>query len=88
MAAQALVKTEIDASTEREAAAVIEAMGLTVSDAVRLMLTRVAREEGTVPLDLLAPNEATLAAMQEARDGPLPRFASIEALLADLHADD
>ncbi len=87
MAAQALVKTEIDASTEREAAAVIEAMGLTVSDAVLLMLTRVARE-GTVPLDLLAPNEATLAAMQEARDGPLPRFASIKALLADLHTGD
>lgn len=81
------MKTEIDASTEREAAAVLEAMGLTVSDAVRLMLTRVARE-GTVPLDLLAPNETTLAAMQEARDGQLPRFANVEALLADLHADD
>lgn len=87
MAAQALVKTQIDAATEREAAAVLEAMGLTVSDAVRLMLTRVARE-GTVPLDFLAPNETTLAAMREARDGQLPRFDSIEALLADLNADD
>lgn len=79
---------EIDASTEREAAVALEAMGLTVSDAVRLMLIRVARE-GTVPLDLLAPNETTLAAMQEeARAGQLPRFDSVEALLADLHADD
>ncbi|WP_203157739.1 type II toxin-antitoxin system RelB/DinJ family antitoxin [Methylobacterium aquaticum] len=82
------MKTEIDASTEREAAVALEAMGLTVSDAVRLMLIRVARE-GTVPLDLLAPNETTLAAMQEeARAGQLPRFDSVEALLADLHADD
>ncbi|WP_288588696.1 type II toxin-antitoxin system RelB/DinJ family antitoxin [uncultured Methylobacterium sp.] len=87
MAARALVTTEIDASTEREAAAVLEAMGLTVSDAIRLMLTRVARE-GTVPLDLLAPNETPFAAMQEARAGQLPRFDSAEALLADLHADD
>lgn len=86
MAAQALVQTQIDAATEREAAAVLEAMGLTVSDAVRLMLTRVAREHA-LPFEPLVPNETTLAAMQEAEDGQLPRFDSVVALMADLHAD-
>ena len=87
MASQALVQTQVDAATEREAAAVLEAMGLTVSDAVRLMLTRVAREHA-LPFDPLVPNETTIAAMSEARGGQLPRFDSIDALMADLNADD
>ncbi|WP_445497235.1 type II toxin-antitoxin system RelB/DinJ family antitoxin [Photorhabdus sp. SF281] len=43
-------------------------MGLTVSDAVRMMLTRVAREK-VLPFEPLVPNETTIAAMQDARKG-------------------
>jgi len=39
MAANALVQTRIDGAIKDEAAVVLSAMGLTVSDAVRLMLT-------------------------------------------------
>ena len=64
----------------------LAAMGLTLSDAVRLMLTRVARE-GALPFEPLVPDATTVAAMKEAREGRGRRFASVEDL-TDLHADD
>jgi DNA-damage-inducible protein J len=87
MAANQLVQTRIDGTIKAEAAAVLAAMGLTVSDAVRLMLTRVAREHA-LPFDPLIPNDATVAAMMEARAGNLPRANSIEELKNALNADD
>ncbi len=62
-------------------------MGLTVSDAVRLMLTKVAREHA-LPFDPLIPNAVTIAAMKESRAGGLKSFNTIEDLMADLNADD
>jgi DNA-damage-inducible protein J len=70
MAANALVQTRIDGKIKREATVVLEAIGLTVSDAVRLMLTRVAREKA-LPFEPLVPNKETIAAMKEAHDGIL-----------------
>jgi DNA-damage-inducible protein J len=87
MAANALVQTRIDGAIKEEAAVVLAAMGLTVSEAVRLMLTRVARDKA-LPFDPLVPNAATIAAMKEARRGGLPRFDSVQALMDDLNADD
>lgn len=87
MATKPLVQTRIDPAIKEEAAAVLATIGLTVSDAVRLMLTRVAREKA-LPFEPLIPNEATIAAMREADRGPLPRFESVQALMDDLHADD
>ncbi len=87
MAANALVQTRIDGTVKEEAAAVLAAMGLTVSDAVRLMLTRVAREKA-LPFEPLVPNAETIAAMKEAREGKGMRFATVADLMADLNADD
>lgn len=87
MAANALVQTRIDGTVKDEAAAVLAAMGLTVSDAVRLMLTRVAREKA-LPFEPLVPNAVTIEAMKEARRGGLPRFDSVQSLMDDLNADD
>ena len=87
MAANHLVQTRIDGAIKEEAAAVLAAMGLTVSDAVRLMLTRIAREHA-LPFDPLIPNATTIAAMKEARAGNLPQATSIEALKKALHAED
>ena len=87
MAANALVQTRISEELKAEAAAILAAMGLTVSDAVRMMLVRVAHD-GSLPFEPLVPNEATVAAMREARSGKLKRFGSVEALMADLDADD
>lgn len=87
MAANALVQARINGAIKDEAAAVLAAMGLTVSDAVRLLLTKVAREH-TLPFDLLVPNAQTIEAMKEARRGGLPSFVSVDDLMADLNAAD
>lgn len=87
MAANQLVQARIDGTVKEEAAAVLAAMGLTVSDAVRLLLTKIAQEEA-LPFELLIPNPATVAAMKEARAGNMARFVSVDALMADLHPDD
>ncbi len=82
-----LVQARIDRTVTEEAAAVLAAMGLTVSGAFRLLLTKVAHEKA-LPFAPLVPNAATIEAMREARRGDLPQFASVEDLLDDLHADD
>jgi DNA-damage-inducible protein J len=87
MPANALVQTRINETVKAEAALVLATMGLTVSDAVRLLLTRVAHDKA-LPFEPLIPNATTIAAMQEARAGNLKSFNSIEALMADLNAGD
>jgi DNA-damage-inducible protein J len=87
MSANALVQTRINSAIRDEAAAALAAMGLTVSDAVRMMLTRVAHDH-VLPFDPLVPNAKTVAAMREARAGNLPAFNSVADLMADLNAPD
>ena len=86
MSANAVVRARIDEHIKNEATVVLASVGLTVSDAFRLLLTRVAREKA-LPFEPLVPNEETIEAMREARKGGLPAFQSIEALMADLNAD-
>jgi DNA-damage-inducible protein J len=70
MTANAVVRARIDGQIKGEAAAVLAAMGLTVSDAFRMMLTKIAKEHA-LPFDPWSPNETTIAAMREARSGNL-----------------
>lgn len=72
MSANALVQTRIDLAVKEEAAHVLAAMGLTVSDAVRLLLTRIATEK-KLPFAPLTPNPETIAAIKEARRGKLAK---------------
>lgn len=58
-------------------------MGLTVSDAVRVFLTRVVTDQ-QLPFALKAPNATTRAAMREARATGKARFKSAEALIHEL----
>ena len=62
-------------------------MGLSVSDAVRVLLTRVAIEKA-LPFEVKAPNASTAAATREARKGGLPSFRDVRDLMADLNAED
>ena len=87
MPANAVVRARIDEHTKEEASAVLAAMGLTFSDAFRIMLTRIAREKA-LPFEPLVPNATTIAAMKEARQGGLKSFANAQDLMADLNADD
>lgn len=83
MATDSIVRARIDAATKAEAVAVLAGMGMSVSDAIRMMLTKVAREH-TLPFDI-RPNAETVTAMEEARRGNLPSFASVSDLMTDLH---
>ncbi|CAA9508437.1 MAG: Antitoxin DinJ (binds YafQ toxin) [uncultured Sphingomonadaceae bacterium] len=88
MASNALVQTRIDGKIKEQAATALAAMGLTVSDAVRLMLTRVAHDK-VLPFEPFRPNAKTIAAMEAARRGDdFKDFDTVEALMADLNADD
>ena len=86
MPANALVQTRINSTIKEEAATVLAAMGLTVSDAVRLLLTRVAHDKA-LPFEPLRPNATTIAAMKEARAGNLEEVTLAE-LQAAFDADD
>ena len=87
MAANAVVRARIDEHIKEEATIVLASMGLTVSDAFRLMLTRIAKEKA-LPFEPLVPNAETIAAMKEARRGRLRSFDSVDALLEDLNEED
>ena len=67
MAAAAFVRARIDEQIKNDAADVLAEMGLTVSDAVRMTLTRIAKDRA-LPFELKVPNAETRAAMEEARE--------------------
>jgi DNA-damage-inducible protein J len=87
MTTNAVVRARIDERIKEEASVVLAAIGLTVSDALRLLLTRVAQEKA-LPFEPLIPNATTIAAMREARRGGLASFDSVEGLMADLDEED
>jgi len=87
MTANAVVRARIDEHIKEEASVVLASMGLTVSDAFRLLLTRVASEKA-LPFEPLVPNQKTIEAMKEARRGKLRSFKSIDSLMDDLNAGD
>ena len=75
MSSNALVQTRIDSGVKERAAAVLDELGMTVSDAVRILLTRTANE-GALPFSLTqtsAEYDAWFRAkVQEALDDPRP----------------
>jgi DNA-damage-inducible protein J len=78
-----MVHVRVDEKIKQRAAKTLAAMGLSVSDAVRLLLVRVAAEKA-LPFEVKVPNAATLKAMQAAGRGKGKRFNSVGALFEDL----
>ncbi len=87
MAATEMVHVRVEKRIKAKAAKTLAAMGLSVSDAVRVLLTRVAKEK-SLPFEVKVPNAETAAAMREARKGGLRSFNSVSELMSDLNADD
>jgi len=87
MAASAMVHVRVEEEIKVRATETLAAMGLSVSDAVRVFLKRVA-DEKAIPFDVRVPNEETVAAIRELETGNGVRLNSVEALMADLNADD
>jgi DNA-damage-inducible protein J len=81
------VRARIDTDTKNRAADALEAMGLSISDAIRLLMMRIA-DERRLPFEVKAPNPTTRKAILELEAGKGKRFDSIDALMVDMNADD
>ena len=82
MSANSVVRARIDERVKNEASDVLRAMGLTVSDAFRLMMVRIAADKA-LPFEPLTPNAQTIAAMKAARRGELTAVNSSKELISD-----
>jgi DNA-damage-inducible protein J len=83
MATTSMVHVRVDERVKEKAAATLAKMGISVSDAVRMMLVRVA-EEKALPFAVRVPNATTVKAMRSADRKQGKRFRSTEALFKDL----
>jgi DNA-damage-inducible protein J len=82
-----VVRARIDGRIKVEAEAVLASIGLTVSDAFRMMMMRIATEKA-LPFEPLIPNAETIEAMKAARRGEFVWAGTADKLLAGLNADD
>jgi len=86
MASTTMVHVRVDENIKAQATEALDAMGLTLSDAVRVFLACVATEK-RLPFALKVPNTETLAAMAEADSiarAHRGRFGSAAELFDDL----
>jgi DNA-damage-inducible protein J len=87
MTTTTMVHVRMEAGLKKKATKALAAMGLSVSDLVRMTLTRVAQEQA-VPFEVRVPNAKTVAAMRELDAGGGKSFNSVADLMADLNAED
>jgi DNA-damage-inducible protein J len=85
--ADTYVRARIDTVTKERASEALEAMGLSISDAIRLLMVRIAHER-RLPFEVKAPNATTREAIAELEAGKGKSFTSVDALMADLNAGD
>ena len=85
--ADTYVRARIDAHTKERAATALEAMGLSISDAIRLLMLRIA-DEHRLPFDVKIPNARTKKAIAELEASKGKKFNDLDALMEDLNADD
>ncbi len=86
MTRDSLVRARVDPAIKAEASAVLSTMGLTVADAFRFMLERVARDKA-LPFEAFVPNAESVEDMKAARRGEL-ETVTLADLQAVLDADD
>jgi DNA-damage-inducible protein J len=78
-----MVHIRVDEKVKAKATAALDSMGISVSDAVRMLLARVATEKA-MPFEVRVPNAKTVKAMQEADAGKGKRYRSAAEALKDL----
>ena len=83
MPSDTVVRARIDSATKEKATETLARMGLSVSDAIRLLLVRIAADE-EFPFPIKTPNAVTRAAIAELEDAKGKRFESADALFKDL----
>lgn len=83
MSSDSVVRARIDSDTKARATAALESMGLSVSDAIRLLMLRIADEQ-RLPFAVQVPNAKTVKAMDELEAGKGQRFSNEQELFDDL----
>lgn len=83
MSTDTVVRARIDSDTKERATAALEAMGLSVSDAIRLLMLRIA-DEKRLPFAVQVPNATTVKSMNDLEGDRGKRFDSTDALFDDL----
>ena len=84
--ADTYVRARIDSETKARASDALEAMGLSISDAIRLLMLRVADEQ-RLPFEVKVPNAKTRRAIAELEAGKGKRATTVDDLMGDLNAD-
>ena len=85
--ADTIVRARIDAVTKDRATQALDAMGLSISDAIRLLMLRIADEQ-RLPFDVNVPKAATRRAIAQLEAGKAKKLNSVDDLMADLNAVD
>jgi DNA-damage-inducible protein J len=85
--ADTYVRARIDSVTKDRATEALDAMGLSISDAIRLLMLRIA-DERRLPFEVKAPNAASLKAIAELEAGKGAKIKNVHDLMTDLDADD
>ncbi|MDL2286792.1 type II toxin-antitoxin system RelB/DinJ family antitoxin [Desulfococcaceae bacterium OttesenSCG-928-F15] len=80
------VRARIDAGTKARATSALADMGLSMSDAIRLFLIRIA-EEKCLPFEVKVPNATTSSAIEELEAGKGQKFNSVAEMMAELDAE-
>lgn len=83
MSSDTVVRARIDSETKERAASALEAMGLSISDAIRLLMLRIADEQ-RLPFEIKVPNATTREAMSELISGKGKKFETADELFRDL----
>ena len=85
--ADTYVRARIDTATKERASEALESMGLSISDAIRLLMLRIA-DEHRLPFEVKVPNAKTRKAIQELETGKGKRAKTVKILMAELNAYD
>jgi DNA-damage-inducible protein J len=83
MSSDSVVRARIDSDTKARATAALDAMGLSVSDAIRLLMLRIADEQ-RLPFSVQVPNAKTVKAMEELEAGQGKHFSNEQDLFEGL----
>jgi len=83
MSSDSVVRARIDSRTKEKAMVALDAMGLSVSDAIRLLMIRIAQEQ-RLPFDVKVAKPATAKAVKELEGGKGQRYADVDDLMKDL----
>ena len=85
--ADAVVRARVTSEVKSQAGAIFKSMGVTTSDAIRMMLVQVVAEKA-LPFEVKSPNTVTQEAIEASRAGDVASFSSVDDLFADLNDDE